>query len=399
MEIPDSEQQKCIICNRNLQYQFIKLNIFKQFFYCDYCYHIQSHNSNTQSLNNLTYKNRVEIYSHICDRILETDLSTRTSIKVLLLNGTHNFAADTSNEYIDYKLSAKFLFLTMCDAYNINIPVQLDMKLLNYTDETENEINYMDVHDSDQESESRESFDIVIINDILMQTRDPKKTLLDIIQNWCSESTYIYTTSIGSNIITHKHFYKLTSVWSVFNVNSMKILCDTVNSRNELDYNIELNRVHLLKDTNYVFELHNELTHDTNVTRMLLMDVNNDLYSSNVYDNYKYECEIYKNTLCNLIMSFKINGYKIIGYSNINDESNIIDYCLLFKYIDKLLLNTNYITDTLIMNDNEKYAFIIFSWQDESDIIYKIRNMCYSQGYNPNNIKYLSANIYSVFSG
>ena len=391
--------ETCCICSNTLTDEFIKINILKRFYYCDRCFHIQGA-SNNYGYSSCGYVHRVEYFHFIIERIRMSELSLQGQIDILLISKLPRYFSEM--EYVNHCENANFFFSTMCDAFDIRIQTNINMILIDQG--TENEETHSLIHtqiNGDLSDDKR--YDIIILDDVLMKINSPKNALGDILGKWGKRDTFTYAYSLGEQIVANKQFYHLTNRYkSIFTPYSMKMLCETVtpdlNSHHPTESGVLLNKIEKLTNGNCVFELHSQLTDDTNVTNIILDGLHRELYSTEIYSNFKHECEIYKNTFHNLLLYYKIRGYKLIGYIYGDSDYDIIDYCNFFILLDRILVNSEFIEETLEMSSEDLYLFVIFPWTRERDITFNLKRMCEHQGINNQQVSFLSCNIYNFFS-
>ncbi len=287
----------CNVCQKKL-YGYV----YKDFMYCDYCFHI---NKTDNILTEVKNNNRLDNFKeYILNTIDYLDLNKYGKLNVLVVNDIDSIFIDKVYKKLSNKIG-KYNVHTVSVTPHYNSSYFSSHKHYKYsltdyiTDIVKNEYG---------------SFDIILLNDSLIYTSNPKD-LLEYCKRLSNMNTIILCANIHTSIFHSIDILNLTRyVNNVFNTNSLKLLCNNV----ELD----LISCSTLDNSSFVSIL--SLHFDKNNT--VVEDILDILYNEITYNIYnKSEYRKISNYWNDFIIHVTdlLNKYSAIGYNNpvfINDS-------------------------------------------------------------------------------
>lgn len=170
---------------------------------------------------------------------------------------------------------------------------------------------------------------------------------------------------------------------SFFNTNSMNTLCKT--------NKIHLNTINYvpIHGTSYLFEIKLKESDNSNLYEQLLTElIELNLYDNLTYTIYRYKCEQYKHNLLSVLLEYKINNWKIIGYGSTAKFNTILNACNITTDLINIIIDENTlkqhklapgsnipITDMKYLdNIDDKTLIVISAWNFYDEIKEKIKN-------------------------
>ncbi len=171
------------------------------------------------------------------------------------------------------------------------------------------------------------AFDIIISQHSFNNTLTPNDDL-----NLCKQLLnpngiiFIFIQTLFKNI----NDFSPTISTNFFNSCSMNLLCD--------QNGLVLNNTIDAPTNNYLFEITNEYTEDSNFYQSILNEMYNNSYDETIFANYKLQFIKSKNYFENTLINHKLLGKNIIGIGN-TLESNLYLNCIdnIKNYIDYII--------------------------------------------------------------
>lgn len=337
------EMTLCIICNNNIQIDFINLSNDIYLKICNNCFHIQSNNDKC-IYKKLNTKNRL---FNLIVKNIESNKFNNT-IKILNIN-------DTNTKILD-----DLYFI-----YNKNIKTISLSNLFNPSFFSKHTCYKGDLSDWTFEMLKNifDTFDIIILNSTLTFNTNIND-ILEKCKKLSNKNTILFSTSYDiSNIHSHVFFFNLNNnIKNIFNTNSMNRLCNKHNlqliNKHEVPYkeNFDNTETETQKYYNkhviYEFGLNNNNTSEI-ITEYLYNEITLNLYDENIYKTISNNWIKNYNLFNEIIQKYNSQNYNIV----ILDKSyrNLID-------INKN--NINLITNLNDININDKNIFIIFDFEN-----------------------------------
>lgn len=249
---------------------------------------------------------------------------------------------------------------------------------------------HFDTTSQSQLKEKYKVFDLIVAKNVFERVGNPQQ-LLQQCKRLCALDGLIYIQGSQANMIFNGEFYNAHHEHlSFFNTNSMKLLCaqnDLV--LNKIEYGITKPYC-----TSYIFEISNSHTMDSNLGEILYDEMVKGLYSTELYEQYKSKCILYKNHFHTIVLQYKLQGYNIIGFGSTTNSNTLLNFCNINNSIisciidenplklDKLTPGSNIpICNTDILNNlTNNTLIIVFTWYDFDEIFAKLSATCTTLG-------------------
>lgn len=310
----NNDKVTCNVCEKKLTGY-----IYKEFMYCNYCFHIRkTDNVLIGTKNNYLLDNFKE---YILNTIDYLNVNHYRKLNVLVVN-------DIDSKFIDKvykKLSDKI------GKYNVHtVSVTPHYNSSYFSNHKHYKYSLTD-YITDIIKNEYGSFDIILLNDSLIYTSNPKE-LLEYCKRLSKTNTIILCANIHTSIFYSMDILNLTkNVNNIFNTNSLKLLCNNVE--------LELVSCSILDNSSSFVSILS-----LNFAQESYEDIVDILYNEITYNIYnKREYNRIFNYWNNFILYVTdiIDKYSAIGYNNtiFINYSKKDDLYFCFE-------NVNYITET-----------------------------------------------------
>lgn len=223
------------------------------------------------------------------------------------------------------------------------------------------------------------TFDIIIAQNVFAHVENPNEFLKSC-YDLCNNNSTIYIQTSQANMIIKNEFDTVYHEHiSFFNTNSMMNLC--TNNRLNLN-NVSIVPIH---GSSYLFEINKYKSDKSNVVDILYKEIKNDIYTDEMYETYMIKCLIYKNWVHNYLLTYKLAGYKIIGFGSTAKSNTLLNFTginnkIIDYIIDENELKQNLYTpgsniiiksfDSVYIDNNT--LIVIFAWNFFDEVYKKI---------------------------
>ena len=184
----------------------------------------------------------------------------------------------------------------------------------------------------DKLKEKYGEFDIIIAQNVFAHIDYPSD-FLKYAKQLMNDNTTLYIQTSQKNMILNNQFdTAYHEHLSFFNTNSMNILCQN----NELVLsNVHEHPIH---GTSYIFEIGKLQSGNTNVQDVVDQELQNGLYSHELYKDYRLKCLQYKNDFSNKVIGYKLQDKQVIAFGSTAKSMTVFNFCeLTNEYIDFMI--------------------------------------------------------------
>jgi hypothetical protein len=231
-------------------------------------------------------------------------------------------------------------------------------------------------------------FDIIIAQNVFAHISYPIQ-FLKLCKQLLSDTGILFIQTSQKNMISlsqfdtayHEHL-------SFFNTNSMRYACN-LNTVNMNLNNVNQVNIH---GGSYLFEIQLEESKG-NTIDVLSEEMNDELYCKNTYDQYRYNCLIYKNNFHTKILGYLLQTKILIGVGSTAKSNTLLNFCGISNEIDCIIdenkLKQNLLTpgSNILITDFSRLKtikcntiLILMAWNFELEILEKINKKL--QEYN-----------------
>jgi hypothetical protein len=215
---------------------------------------------------------------------------------------------------------------------------------------------------SDIIKKEHDTFDVIILNDILTYTNNP----LDILKSCeklSNENTIIFSINLHTRVFSSMKLFTMDkNINSIFNTNSMKRLCHYSG--------MQLSNCTIIDEWN-LFTLKHGMEKDSSkiIIDTLYTEMITNIYNKELYEVLSDYLKKYKSNLQNTILKYKSIDYNIIAISSLEN-----DFMYLNFYKD-YYINSNNIDQLRRFDNDEKYIIIIYDYLNFNEIKTKIKQI------------------------
>jgi ATP-dependent Clp protease adapter protein ClpS len=215
---------------------------------------------------------------------------------------------------------------------------------------------------SDMIKKEHETFDVIVLNDILTYTNDPLDVLKSC-EKLSNQNTIVFSINIHTRVFSSLELFNLDkNVNSIFNTNSMRRLC--------YYSGMQLSNCTIIDNWN-LFTLKRGVEKDSSkiIIDTLYTEMITNIYNKQLYTILSDYLEKYKHNLQNTILKYKSIDYKIVEISILEK-----DFMYLNFYKD-YHINSNNLDELRRLDKDEKYIIIIYDYLNFNEIKTQIKRI------------------------
>lgn len=342
---------------------------------CENCYHIQK---------NCTIDNRVLYNEYRCTSNADKEYFLYFAI-AKLARFKHFYPEKSQLKVLDVACndgSQLDAFKIVASQLNIDV-ITVGVSASNIYSKGHNIIiDYFNEKTVSLLNDKYQTFDIIIAHNVFEHIDYPKEFLL-LMRSLSSTSSFIYIQCAEAKIIQNAKFDTLNhDRHSVFNTNSMKLLCES--------QDLVLNKISLeaINGTSYVFEILFNTTFDNNVAETLYNELEAGLYSNETYTEYALKCQLYMNHFVNTLLKYRLQGYRVIGFGSTVNAITLLSYSGIDENVIDVIIDENSLKHGLLTpgsnipvvhidyleNIQEKHLIVVLDNENFKEICYKIQS-------------------------
>ena len=213
----------------------------------------------------------------------------------------------------------------------------------------------------------KDQVDMIVNRHVLNYCDNPQSIICGLHQN---HSIRVISFVMAYNFKVQSSF---SDCRSYFSTNSLKMLCE----------NNGLSLVDVSADKEFVYAAETAPQNAINivikpsVVHMLVKELDADLYSEDTYIRLQLESKLYMNTLQNILLYFKLHGYKIINV--FNKHSRAADRMIRHLISCDAAVHQSRSGDVVaLMHDNTKYIVVVNDADLYMDIYFEVMTMLFT---------------------
>lgn len=372
----------CIICQIDK-----KLNIIDDYKVCLNCFHIvkdkinnnfekkekENENANENRIqkylyNIFNYKTRVSSVNYIDNNLIYTEYLFREIESMIKSRPQESpklkiASIHSNNTFILDEIRKRFNVDTISISENFNPSYFSNHKC--YKLSLEIYTNNSNLHECNYDS-----FDIIILNDMLNYIDDPVY-ILNKCKMICNKNAQIYSVNLHTSILLSLNYININKNTNhVFNTNSMKTLCkysdlvldDSFSINNDQNLNLQIYKI-INKD----HENEDEKIPNSKITECLYNEICLGLYNISPYYYLKHYWDTYFK-ICNITFDkYRNKNFTIVGISDSLIQVNTGNYLKLDEYINEDDINQK-------LKDKRKILFVILNYEKYQIVFDKLNN-------------------------
>lgn len=233
--------------------------------------------------------------------------------------------------------------------------------------------NNCDLHECNYDS-----FDIVILNDMLHYVDDPVY-ILNKCKMICNKNAQIYSVNLHTSILLSLNYININKNTNhIFNTNSIKTLCKYSNLVLDDSFSINNNQnlnLQIYKITNDKQENEDEKIPNPKIIDCLYNEISLGLYNSSPYYYLKNYWDTYFK-ICNITFNkYRNKNFTIVGIRDSLIQVNTGNYLEIDEYINEDDINQN------LKQDKRKVLFVILNYEKYQTTFDKLNNYLTSRNH------------------
>jgi hypothetical protein len=299
--------------------------VYKDFYGCGYCFHINKNSEIITNRTNIEYELDItEFHKYVLDEIESLDLtkyeSNKRNFNVLVINDRNTILIDNIRECLSKKISKYSIkTVSLSSYYNNSFFSSHHHSKYNLTNYTTNSLE-----------NDYGTFDIIVLNDILNTCNNIFETF-SCCKRLMNESSLLFSVNLHIYLLYSMSLFSLSKFTNnIFNTNSLKTLCD----KNDLYLqNCKIIQNHWIISKTTTKRQPNV---SKDVVEILYEEMTEGIYEEQSFDLTMNYWTQYLNMIQQTINKYKSLGFTIIILNDIQRDFfySEIDYDIYIKTTD-----------------------------------------------------------------